>query len=64
MGQLIWLRCNGFGSNIDLEPLRFAACKAIDPNTLLLLIGQRLKCTLCGARKGHCWPKPYDILKK
>ena len=27
----------------------------------LMLISIALKCSRCGARKAHCWPKPYGI---
>jgi hypothetical protein len=64
LGQHVWLRCNACGRDELVEPLEFAERTGIDPATPLLTIGRALKCSVCGERKGHCWPEPYAIRKR
>jgi hypothetical protein len=57
LGHSLWLYCNDCCREIVTEPLEFGRDKAIDPETPLLTINRRLKCSRCGSRKTHCRPK-------
>ena len=44
------------------EPIgAFLARTGLPADTPFLAVSLALKCSRCGERKAHCWPKPYDI---
>lgn len=61
LGKRVWLRCNACGHDAYIAPNLFSAASSVPMETPLLLIGRRLRCMMCGERKGHCWPEPYSI---
>ena len=55
LGQRLWLHCAcGHEQTVDAVP--FAVAHGMDHGTPLLTIGQALRCSRCGERKGACWP--------
>jgi len=62
LGQRLWLRCNSCGRDRLEDPLAFAERHGLyAARTPLLSIAQRLRCTSCGAKKGHAWPEPHAL---
>jgi DNA-directed RNA polymerase subunit RPC12/RpoP len=58
LGIEAWLRCDGCGHSMLVNPREFAAQHKLDMLTPMLTISRRMRCTRCGARKGHCRPAP------
>lgn len=42
----------------------FVAFHRLDPQTPFLLINERMRCIICGEKKGQCRPEPYGIEKR
>ncbi len=57
LDQRLWVRCV-CGHAAIVKPIAFADQHGLDHATPLLRIGQALRCSRCGERKAHCWPKP------
>jgi hypothetical protein len=61
LGQDLWLHCGDCPHTIYETPGELAGRARLDMSTPLLIIGERLRCSQCGERKGHCWPKPHGV---
>ena len=60
-GQQAWLHCTACSHQLMVAPAELAERHSLSMTLPLLSIARRLVCTKCGARKAHCWPKPYAI---
>lgn len=61
LGQRLWLRCNACGHDLFVDGLPWCQERGISPETPMLLIGHRLKCSCCGEKKAHCWSEPFGM---
>lgn len=62
-GQRIWIHC-ACGRQTVEEPLAYAQIHDISPDTPLLSIARRLRCSQCGERRVQVWPEPYSIERR
>jgi hypothetical protein len=56
----LWLHCGVCPHRVDEKIADFRARTGLPGDVPLMLISIALKCSRCGERKAHCWPKPYD----